>query len=125
MESETLLYRGGGYSVSAKTLSTPRRTYDLTRIEYVAVKQPLLALCGIIGLGLMGFAASFERYLLEWEIYSLVGGAALAIVIAARLGTLTIHSLAMRDDVGLLYGDIGRLKAIKNAVEKAIRARQQ
>lgn len=40
--------------------------------------------------------------------------------LSAMVGTLKVHSLAMRGDEGTLYGWIGTLRHVKNAVEKAI-----
>ena len=113
-------FSGDGFKVSNGTLTTPRRAYDLSNVEMVSVSQPLLLICGGVGMGLLGFIASFYRYLYSWEVIILGLTAVLAIIASAMVGTLKVHSLAMRDDVGLLYGRIVTLRKVKFAVEKAI-----
>lgn len=113
-------YSGGGFEVTSGTLRTPRRAYDLRNVEMVSVRQPLLMICGSIGLGLIGFTASFYRYLYGLEVMALAGSAILAIMASAMIGTLKVHSLAMRGDEGTLYGWIWTLRHVKSAVEKAI-----
>lgn len=115
-----VLFSGGGFTVTNGTLTTPRRAYDLSNVEMVSVRQPLLLLCGGVGVGVLGFVASFYRYLYDWEVAALSVSAVLAIIISAMVGTLKVHSLAMRSDEGTLYGRIGTLRKVKSAVEKAI-----
>ncbi|MGX0879710.1 hypothetical protein ACSSV4_004420 [Roseovarius sp. MBR-154] len=119
-----VLFEGDGFRVTDRILTTPRRTYELKNVELVSVKQPLLLLCGGIGLGLIGFTTAFFRYLYTAEILTLVILAVGAIAASAMLGTLKVHSLAMRGDEGTLYGRITTLRAVKDAVSHALDARQ-
>lgn len=115
-----VFFSGGGFQVTSGTLTTPRRAYDLRNVEMVSVRQPLLLICGSVGVGLLGFVTAFFRYLYAWEIISLSVAAVLAMIASAMVGTLKVHSLAMRSDEGTLYGRIGTLREVKRAVEKAI-----
>ncbi|KIC50976.1 hypothetical protein [Tateyamaria sp. ANG-S1] len=117
------LFKGDGFLVTHGILRTPRRTYELKNVEIVTVKQPLLLLFGGVGLGLVGFTVSFFRYLYVPEVIALVGFAAVSIAVSAMFGTLKVHSLAMRSDEGTLYGRIGTLRAVKEAVSEALDAR--
>lgn len=118
-----VLFSGGGFEVTTGTLKTPRRAYDLRNVEMVSVRQPLLIICGGVGLGMLGFTIAFYRYLYAWEIMTLGASAVLAIIASATFGTLKVHSLAMRGDEGLLYGRISTLRQVKQAVEKVIDAK--
>jgi bacteriorhodopsin len=115
-----VFFSGGGFTVTNGTLTTPRRAYDLSNVEMVSVRQPLFLLCGGVGVGVLGFVASFYRYLYDWEVAALSVSAVLAIIISAMVGTLKVHSLAMRSDEGTLYGRISTLRKVKSAVERAI-----
>ena len=115
-----IYFSGDGFQVTKGTLKTPRRAYDLSNVEMVSVRQPLLLICGAIGIGLLGFSAAFYRYLYVWEILSLGTAAICAVIASAMIGTLKVHSLAMRGDEGMLYGRIGTLRKVKSAVERAL-----
>lgn len=118
-----VLFEGGGFRVTRETLKTSRRTYELKNVEIVTVKQPLLLLFGGVGLGLIIFTVSFFKYLYAPEVIGLVGFSAISIAVSAMFGTLKVHSLAMRSDEGTLYGRIGTLRAVKEAVSEALDAR--
>lgn len=89
----------------------------------VSVRQPLLIICGGVGIGLLGFMIAFYRYLYAWEIITLGASAVIAIIASAMIGTLKVHSLAMRGDEGMLYGRISTLRQVKHAVEQVIDAK--
>tara|TARA_R110002072_G_scaffold148598_1_gene296096 strand:+ start:6731 stop:7096 length:366 start_codon:yes stop_codon:yes gene_type:complete len=118
-----VLFTGGGFKVTNNLLRTPRRAYELRNVEIVTVKQPLLLICGGVGLGLIGFTAAFFRYLYFYEVLTLLGCAIATIAVSALFGTLKVHSLAMRADEGVIYGRIGTLRAVKDAVERALNQR--
>ena len=119
--SAGLHYRGGGFEVTDTLLKTPRKSYALARIEYVSVTRPLLLFAGPPAVGLIGFAASFWRYLHGAEIATLIGLSLAALIVAVRFGVLRVHSLALRDDeVAQNFGPIGRLRAVRAAVEAAM-----
>ena len=118
-----VLFSGGGFEVTTGTLKTPRRAYDLRNVEMVSVRQPLLIICGGVGIGLLGFMIAFYRYLYAWEIFTLGASAVIAIIASAMIGTLKVHSLAMRGDEGMLYGRISTLRQVKHAVEQVIDAK--
>jgi hypothetical protein len=114
-------YQGGGFEVSDTLLKTPRKSYALAGIEYVSVTRPLLLFTGPPAVGLVGFAVSFGRYLHMSEIATLAGLSVAAVVVAAKFGVLRVHSLALRDDeVAQSFGPIGRLRAVRAAVETAM-----
>lgn len=119
-----VLFEGDGFRVTDRILKTPRRTYELKNVELVSVKQPLLLLCGGVGIGFIGFTAAFFPYLYTGEVLTLIALAVGMIIASAMVGTLKVHSLAMRGDEGTLYGRIGTLRAVKEAVSQALDARQ-
>jgi len=75
------------------------RAYDLRNVEMVSVRQPLLIICGGMGVGLVAFTMAFFRYLYAWEIIGLFVLALVAVIASGMVGTLKVHSLAMRGDV--------------------------
>lgn len=116
-----VFYSGGGFEVSETLLRTPRKTYALERIEYVSVQRPLAFFVGLPAAGLIGFTLGFWRYLSGTEAALLIGGSALAIAGAFCVGTLRVHSMALRDDeVAMSFGLIGTLRAVRMAVEQAM-----
>lgn len=119
--NEPVFYEGGGYKVTDRLLTTPRKSYALAKVEYVSVTRPLLVFAAAPAAGVMGMALAFHRYLYWVEIAPVVGVAALVIAAASQIGTLRIHSLALRDDdVSQNYGPVVRLRDVRRAVEKAI-----
>lgn len=122
--NEPVYYQGGGFHVTEHLLTTPRKTYSLSRLEYVSVSRPLLALAGIPALGVAGFAIAFWRYLTPGEGVVLLTGSVVAVAIGLTVGALRVHSLALRDDdVATSFGSIFRLRHVRRAVEKAMRFR--
>ncbi len=122
--NEPVYYQGGGFRVTEHLLTTPRKTYSLSRLEYVSVSRPLLALAGIPALGATGFAIAFWRYLTPGEGIVLLTGSVVAASIGLTVGALRVHSLALRDeDVATSFGSIFRLRHVRRAVEKAMRFR--
>lgn len=116
-----VFYSGGGFEVSETLLRTPRKTYALERIEYVSVQRPLAFFVGLPSAGLIGFVFGFWRYLSALEAGLLIGGSSLAIAGAFCVGTLRVHSMALRDDeVAMSFGLIGQLRHVRAAVERAM-----
>lgn len=123
---DTIIYRGGGFEVSDRLLRTPRKTYLIPQIEYVAVQRPLLYFLLPPALGLLGFATVFACYLYTNEIVTLVAVSAVAGVVAFLFGTLRVHSLALRDDeVAMSVGLVSTLKEVRRAVEDAMAYRDR
>lgn len=119
-----VFYSGGGFEVTDTLLRTPRKSYALGQIEYVSVQRPLLAFAGLPALGALGFCMAFWRYLHTGEIVALFGVSALALLVALLVGTLRVHSLALRDDeVAMSIGLVARLREVRAAVERAMAAR--
>ncbi|MGE0279584.1 MAG: hypothetical protein AB7P20_03075 [Rhizobiaceae bacterium] len=119
--SAAIFYHGGGFEVTDTLLRTPRKTYSLARIEYVSVTRPLLFFAGPPAIGAAGFALAFYRYLYAGEIAALAVAATAALVAASLLGTLRVHSLALRDDeIAQSFGPIWRLRQVRRAVERAM-----
>ena len=119
-----VLFAGSGFEVTDKLLRTPRKTYAIERIEYVSVERPLLLFAAPPAAGLLGFAASFHRYLYPGEIVTLVGLCIGTIGLSLAVGTLRVHSLALRDEeVASSFGFISTLREVRRAVEHAMAAR--
>lgn len=72
-------------------------------------------------LGLIGFVLAFHRYLAADEIVTLAIVSCAAIAVGLTVGTLRVHSLALRDDeVAISFGPLPRLRAVRVAVEQAM-----
>lgn len=118
-----ILFRSRGFVVSGSSLRTPRQTFALRNIEHVSISQPLLFAVGFVAAGLFGFMLSFFRYLYTWEIASLAVVLAVMVTAALRIGVLKVHSLALREDDGRVFGDIRTLRAVKAAVDDILSTR--
>lgn len=120
-----MIFSGKGFSVTKDILRTPRRTYDLKNIEYVSLHQPLLVVLGITAMGLILFTVSFYRYLYGAEIFTMIAVSVVAVILAASVGSLKVHSLTLREEQTPLFGDIRTLRKVKDAVEQAMMIRGQ
>lgn len=119
--NEPTLFTGRGFTVTDRLLRTPRKTYAINNIEYVAVERPLLLFLIPPALGLIGFAAVFRRYLYTGEIAALLVACAIAGAAAFLFGTLKVHSLALRDsEVASSLGLVTTLSQVRLAVERAM-----
>lgn len=119
--NEAVFFAGGGFEVTGRLLRTPRKTYGISNIEFVAVERPLLLFVIPPALGLLGFAAVFRRYLYAGEIVTLLAVCAAAIAVAFLFGSLKVHSLALRDtEVASSLGLVTTLRQVRLAVEKAM-----
>lgn len=114
------IFNGQGFVVTDKILRTKRRTYDLKNVEYVSVHQPLLVILGVIGLGLILFTVSFYRYLYGWEIFTMLAVSIISVGLATFVGSMRVHSIALRDEQTPLFGDVRTLRKVKEAVEQVI-----
>ena len=124
--SEPVLYEGGGFVVTRSFIKTPRKTYAVKRIEYVSVRRTPLLLAAIPAIGFLGFAIGFWRYLYAGELLVLIGGSLTALSVAWQVGTLRVHSLALKDgELATSLARIGRLKAVRDAVETAMGLHEQ
>jgi hypothetical protein len=124
--SGAVYYRSGRFEVTDQLLKTPRKSYAIARIEYVSVERPLLYFLVPPALGLVGFAAIFQRYLYANEIAALGAACVLALAAAFTFGCLRVHSLALRDEeVALSFGLVRQLRQVRGAVEDAIVAREK
>lgn len=119
-----LLFEGGGFSVTPTLLRTPRKTYRLDRIEYVSVERTFFVFAVLPSAALLGIALRFWRYLLPGEAAFLMGLPLLVLVAAWQIGTLQVHSLALRgEDDTRSIGWIPRLRGVRAAVEQAMASR--
>jgi hypothetical protein len=116
-----LHFASGGFEVTDRLLRTPRKTYAIGQIEYVSVTRPLLLFVAPPACGVAGFVAAFWRYLTTPEVGTLLVASAAAILAATYVGTLRVHSLALRDEeVAVSFGPIGTLRRVRAAVEGVI-----
>ena len=119
--SEPILYESGGFRVTRSLLKTPRKTYALKRIEYVSLRRSLFLFAAIPAIGLLGFTIAFWRYLYAGETVALIAGSVTALLAAWQVGTLRVHSLALKDgELATNLARMGRLKAVRDAVEAAM-----
>lgn len=123
--SEATFFSGGGFTVTSRLLMTPRKTYSIHRIEYVSVGRPLALFLLPPVLGLIFFALAFRRYLYAGEIATLIVACIIAGALAMLVGTLRVHSLALRDEeVASSFGLVTTLRQVRRAVEKAMALRE-
>lgn len=121
---ETIFFDGRGFKVSDRLLTTPRKTYAMGQIEFVSVERPLLFFVIPPALAVIGFAMIFVRYLYAGEIVTLIAFCGFAIIAALTIGTLRVHSLALRDDeVAISFGPMSTLRQVRKGVEAAMTAR--
>ena len=112
-----VLFSGGGFEVTTGTLKTPRRAYDLRNVEMVSVRQPLLIICGGVGIGLLGFMIAFYRYLYAWENITL--GASAVIVIIALPTLDPVFSATALTTLGASFGFMMPISTAPNALAYA------
>lgn len=119
-----VLFAGGGFVVTETLLRTPRKTYRLDRIEYVAVERTFFVFAVLPAFALLGIALRFWRYLLPVEAFVLVVLPLLALTITWRVGTLKVHSLALRgNDDTRSIGRIATLRGVWAAVDQTMASR--
>ncbi|MVA98001.1 hypothetical protein GN330_12175 [Nitratireductor sp. CAU 1489] len=124
--SGAIYYRSGRFEVTEYLLKTPRKTYAIAHIENVSVERPLLYFLVPPALGLIGFAAIFQRYLYASEIAALAVAFALALAAALIFGCLQVHSLALRgEEVALTYGLVRQLREVRDAAAEAMVAHEK
>ncbi|MBN9304892.1 MAG: hypothetical protein BGO82_10720 [Devosia sp. 67-54] len=122
--SGTIFFRGGGFEVTDRVLRTRRKTYRLAQIEYVSVERPLLIVVLPLAAAAFGLAAAFSRYLYPGEIGALVAIGAAAALAGLSIGTLQVHSLALRDhEVATSLGPVRTLRQVRRAIEEAMSIR--
>ena len=80
----------------------------------------LLVILGVTAVGLILFTVSFFRYLYAWEIITLLAVSGVAVGLAAFVGSMKVHSIALREEQTPLFGDIRTLRKVKDAVEQVI-----
>ena len=121
----TEFYREGGWLVTDTILRTPKKSFDVSRIESVAVRRNVFHLAAAPGVGMFLLALAFWPYLYGGERLFLTLGPVVCLVLAWNVGTIRVDSLALRDDEGgVIYGRHSRLMAVREAVEQAIEARR-
>lgn len=119
--SEVVLFSSRGFEVTDKWLRTRRKSYAIRPIQYIAVERPLALFLMPPIVALLLFALVFRRYLYAGEIVTLVGVCAVATATALMVGTLKVHSLALRDaEVASSLGLVTTLREVRRAVEKVM-----
>jgi len=122
--SEVILFSGRGFEVTDKWLRTPRKSYAVRPIQYIAVERPLALFLLPPVIALLLFALVLRRYLFMGEIVTLVGICSAATAVALLFGTLKVRSLALRDEeVASSLGLITTLREVRRAVEQAMALR--
>ena len=124
--TETVLYQGGGFTVTPSMLRTPFKTYELGKIQFVGVQRGMLLFAAIPAVAGILFVMRFFRYLYFFtEVVPLLCICALALYAAAQVGTLKVRSFALNDDEeSNSFGLMRHLTGVRAAVEKAIMARK-
>lgn len=119
-----VLFESGGFTVTATLLRTPRKTYRLDRVEYVSVERTFFVFAVLPAFALLGVALRFWRYLLPGEASFLIGVPVLALAVTWQVGTLQVHSLALRgEDDTKSVGWFPHLRSVRKAVESMMTSR--
>lgn len=123
---DTILYQGGGFVVTPAMLRTPRKTYALRDIEFVAVQRGLLLFAGVPAVAVAFFVLRFFHYLYFFsEVVPLLLLCAGAVYAAAQVGTLRVRSFALNDnEESTSFGLMANLTGVRAAVETAIMSRK-
>lgn len=124
--NRTVLYHGGGFTVTPSMLRTRFKSYDLDEIQFVAVQRGLLLFALVPAVAGILFVMRFFRYLYFFtEVVPLVVICAAAIYAATQVGTLRVRSFALNDEEeSNSFGLMRDLVPVRAAVEKAIMARK-
>lgn len=121
-----VLFEGGGFTVTSALLRTPRKSYRLDRIEYVSVERTFFLFAVLPAFALLGIALRFWRYLLPGEAAFLIGLPLLALAITWQVGTLQVHSLALRgEDDTKSIGWIPILRDVRAAIDHTMTSRHR
>ncbi|OXT02736.1 hypothetical protein B7H23_07640 [Notoacmeibacter marinus] len=122
----TVFYKGGGWEVTHRLVRTPKKSFDVGKIESVSLKRNLFLMCALPSLGLLGLGLSFWRYLYAGEQVALIALPIVVLAVTWQVGTLKVDSLALRDDEGgTIYGRFSRLLQVRRAIEQAMDERRE
>lgn len=122
----TVFYKGGGWEVTHRLVRTPKKSFDVGKIESVSLKRNLFLMCALPAVGMAGWALAFWRYLYIAEHVMLIGIPLIVLAATWQVGTLKVDSLALRDDEGgTIYGRFSRLLQVRRAIEQAMDERRE
>ena len=126
MMKEHVRFQGGGFTVTPTMLRTPFKTYELDKIQFVAVQRGLLLFALIPAVGGILFVLRFFRYLYFFtEAVPLLLVCGAAIYAATQVGTLRVRSFALNDDEeSNSFGLMRHLTGVRAAVEEVIAERK-
>lgn len=125
MDETRSLFRSKRFTVTEKTLRTPRKTYALREVDLVQVKRPLLVVSLALGALLLAWAGVFWDLLYKQEQAFLVVGVLAVVGAASRVGTLVVHSLSLRggDLEEAIIWEISTVRSVRAAIDEAMRRR--
>lgn len=117
------IYLNTRFKVTERLLSTPRRTYQISKIEKTEVRRALLPIFLPFIIILPIFSFRFSPWLYWYEELSLFAVSLLLSIIGILFGTLNIQSKAVNETAAI--GLIKTLKEVRVAVDSAIDARDR
>lgn len=118
MKKEKIFYDDERFKVTNRYLKTPRKTYQLNRIEKVSIVRDALFMGLAVSLGLILFSMVFGQYLKPLEVKIIMLLPALILWGSLRVGTLYITSKALAEPA--MIWDISVLYKVRDALDQAI-----
>ncbi len=113
-----VLYEDSRFLVTTKLLRTPRKTYQISRIEKTEVRRTALPFVLPISLALLCFYFWAARWMYWYEEVGAVVIALSILILAWLVGTLSIHSKALGEIATI--DRVRRLQKVRAAVDDAI-----
>ncbi|MEM7619988.1 MAG: hypothetical protein AAF228_05935 [Pseudomonadota bacterium] len=116
--SENIYYDDGRFKVTDKYLKTPRKTYQISRIEKVSIVRDIFFMGLVPTLALLGFSWQFGAYFYPIEAKIILLIPAIILYTTFRFGTLYITSKALGEPAVIWKYDI--LVNVREALDKAM-----
>lgn len=116
-------FRHGRFLVTADIVRARTKSIALSTVEGIEVTRPLFLMALAGGAGLIGFGLVFGDLLYLHEIALLSGIGLLGLVLSWNLGSLKVFSKLTRDKGWTVFGWIGPLRRMREAIETAMNDR--
>mgnify|MGYP000642041802 CR=1 FL=1 len=120
---EEIKYKKGNFIVTNRQFKTPKRTYQLSKIEKVELKRPAFLMSLPIGSLLIALSFSFSSCIIPFYIRGISFALGVVAILSCwSIGTLYLHSRTLSDSA--LTFDMGTLRGIREAIEESINERE-
>jgi len=98
--------------------------YALADIQHVRLRRPWLVLAGAACSGVLALAAVFWPELFDGEKVALIVACAASLLISSRIGRMKLSSVVLREGDGIIWGEHGELRHLKQAIEAELVAKR-